>query len=101
MVIRLRSRRQFCRSRHLDDVGTGRVSRWLNLHDRLQLTHALFEVGRSALEEIDPAKEAVGRRLLPCRDRREGKGYQRGEYFRDSDDAKRLRTAEQPCPPVA
>ena len=55
------------------------VSRWLTLHAGFQGTHALLKVGRSALEEIDPAKETVGRRLLRCCDHRDGKGYQRRE----------------------
>jgi len=50
---------------------------WLTLDDGLQLPHASFEVGVSALEELDSAKEAGGRRVLPCRDRRYGSDCQR------------------------
>src|SRR5260370_32702975 len=46
----------------------GPALRWLALDDGLQLTYPSFEVGVCALEELDSAKEAGGRRVLPCRD---------------------------------
>jgi hypothetical protein len=53
--------------------------RWLTLDEGLQLTYASLEVGVRALEELYSAKEAGGRRVLPCSDRRNASGYKRGE----------------------
>jgi hypothetical protein len=52
--------------------------RWLS-PDQDQFTYESLEIGNPALKEIDPAKEAVRRDFLSCRDRRDGRDCQRGE----------------------